>query len=85
VEAFAKLPATAARVKYVKVGWLDGMGDVITETIQYWEPRRLIYNVALALLVLGVTFYYHPSLSVLVRLKPIVGLLVMAVVANALY
>jgi hypothetical protein len=60
------------------------MKDIITETIRYWEPRRLVYNVVLALTVLAVGWYHHPSVSGLAW-QPVLGLLLLAVIANGLY
>ena len=32
-----------------------GVREMLTDAIRYWEPRRLIYNVALA----GVVGFHH--------------------------
>jgi hypothetical protein len=60
------------------------MKNIITESIRYWEPRRLAYNAALVLFVLGITLYHRASLSTLTW-QPVAGLLLMAVIANVLY
>jgi hypothetical protein len=60
------------------------MKNIITESIRYWEPRRLAYNAALVLVVLGITLYHHPSFGGLTW-QPVAGLLLMAVIANVLY
>jgi hypothetical protein len=60
------------------------MKNIITESIRYWEPRRLAYNAALVLVVLGITLYHHASLSTLTW-QPVAGLMLMAVIANVLY
>jgi len=51
------------------------MKDIITESIRYWEPRRLVYNAALGLVVLGMTLYHHPSLSTVMEWQAILGLM----------
>jgi hypothetical protein len=60
------------------------MQNIITESIRYWEPRRLAYNAALVLVVIGITLYHHPALGGLAW-QPVAGLLLMAVIANVLY
>ena len=60
------------------------MKDIINESIRYWEPRRIAYNVILALVVVASTFYHHQFFAVL-DWQPLVGLLLCAVVANVLY
>jgi hypothetical protein len=41
------------------------MNTLITESLRYWEPRRLAYNAALALVVAGTMLYHHAPLSTL--------------------
>ncbi len=60
------------------------MKDIITDSIRYWEPRRLAYNAVLALVVLSITMYHQASWSALTW-QPIAGLLLMAMIANVLY
>jgi ABC-type enterochelin transport system permease subunit len=60
------------------------MQKIITESIRYWEPRRLIYNAALGIFVLGFALYHRASLSALTW-QPVAGLMLAAVVANLLY
>ncbi|HEY3760818.1 MAG TPA: hypothetical protein VGN23_03630 [Verrucomicrobiae bacterium] len=60
------------------------MKEIITDSIRYWESRRIVYNAALAL-VLGASYwYYHPSLDALCW-QSVIGLLLAAVIANVLY
>lgn len=57
----------------------------ITDAIKYWEPRRVVYNLVLALIVV----YY--ALPVVLREREFpwitgaLGLFVLAVIANILY
>jgi hypothetical protein len=58
------------------------MKEIITDSIRYWEPRRIIFNVALGGVV-AASFYY--SSEPMASLKPWSLLLVSAVIANAFY
>jgi ABC-type enterochelin transport system permease subunit len=60
------------------------MKDIVTESLRYWEPRRIAFNAVLALVVAGSFFYYQPPLSAL-GWPPLIGLLLAAVLANVLY
>ena len=60
------------------------MKDIVTDSLRYWEPRRIAYNAILALVVAGSAFYYHPPLAAL-GWHPVIGLLFAAVLANVLY
>jgi len=60
------------------------MQKIISESLRYWEPRRLVYNAVLTAVVLSLAAYHHVSISTLAW-QPLLGLLVMAVVANVLY
>jgi len=60
------------------------MKEIITDSIRYWEPRRIVFNAALALVLVASYGYYQPSLASL-HWQPVIGLLLMAVIANVLY
>jgi len=60
------------------------MKDIINESIRYWEPRRIAYNVILALVVIGSFLYHKQSLATL-DWPAVVGLFLAAMLANALY
>jgi hypothetical protein len=60
------------------------MKDIVTDSLRYWEPRRVAFNAVLALVVAGSFFYHQPSLAALTW-QPVIGLLLAAVLANALY
>ncbi|MGD0251517.1 MAG: hypothetical protein ABSC01_02340 [Verrucomicrobiota bacterium] len=60
------------------------MKDIVTDSLHYWEPRRVAFNAVLALVVAGSFFHHQPSLAALTW-QPVIGLLLAAVLANALY
>ncbi len=60
------------------------MKDIVTDSLRYWEPRRVAFNAVLALVVAGSFFCYQPSLATLTW-QPVIGLLLAAVLANVLY
>jgi len=59
--------------------------DMVTDSIRYWEPRRLIYNAVLALIVLGYFFASWPASRSTVTFNGILLLFVLAVLANICY
>jgi len=60
------------------------MKEIITESLHYWEPRRIAYNAVLGLVVAGSIFYHQPTFTDL-GWQPVIGLLSAAVLANVLY
>ncbi|MFZ0827107.1 MAG: hypothetical protein WAO02_06765 [Verrucomicrobiia bacterium] len=60
------------------------MKEIITDSLRYWEPRRLAYNAVLGLVVAGSFAYHQPSLAA-PGWQPVIGLLLAAVLANGLY
>jgi ABC-type enterochelin transport system permease subunit len=60
------------------------MKDIVTESLRYWEPRRIAFNAVLALVVAGSFFYHQPTPAAL-GWRPVIGLLFAAVLANVLY
>ncbi|MGH8211694.1 MAG: hypothetical protein ACREPP_00525 [Rhodanobacteraceae bacterium] len=59
--------------------------DILSDAIRYWEPRRAIYNLALATVVIifAVTFWPEVRPHLTFGLAP--ALLVLAVLANLCY
>ena len=56
-----------------------------TEAIRYWEPRRLIYNLALATVV-AVTFWLQlPHAKSALTIDSVLWLFLLAVLANVAY
>jgi len=59
--------------------------DLAADALRYWESRRLVYNGALFLVVLGhVVSGWPASRSILVR-TPLLGFFLLAVLANICY
>ncbi|KAB2927113.1 MAG: hypothetical protein F9K25_14910 [Candidatus Contendobacter sp.] len=59
--------------------------DLITDAICYWEPRRLVYNGVLAVLVLVWAWSALPSWSSRAGRPALATLFVLAVAANVAY
>ena len=60
------------------------MKEIITDSLRYWEPRRVAYNAALGLVVAGSCLHHQPSPAALTW-QWVAGLWLAAVFANALY
>ena len=59
--------------------------QIITDAIAYWEPRRLIYNAALAIVTVIGHFTSTASWKPTVGFDMALGLFFLAVIANILY
>ena len=59
--------------------------DMATDALRYWEPRRLIYNVVLAAIVLWHFFLAWPASKTVITLNGVLGLFLLAVLANVVY
>lgn len=59
--------------------------EVLSDAIRYWEPRRIAYNIALALVVLGWTVAAWPHFRDSLGFEHLLPLFVLAVLANACY
>jgi hypothetical protein len=57
---------------------------IVTDSLRYWEARRIAFNAVLALVVAG-SFFYHQSSLAALGWQPLIGLLFAAVLANVLY
>jgi len=54
-------------------------------SLRYWEPRRLIYDAVLALVVLGHFVARWPDSRNVVSIDAVLGLFILAVLANVAY
>ncbi len=59
--------------------------DYATDAIRYWEPRRLIYNAALAAIVLFYFFKSYPASRSEITWEAAQGIFLLAVLANVAY
>ena len=59
--------------------------ESLAGAIRYWEPRRLIYNVVLAAIVLIYFGINYPATKSLVSIDSVLGLFLLVVLANVAY
>lgn len=59
--------------------------EISSNAIRYWEPRRLIYNVVLALIVVGYALANWPETQQRLSLDAVLSLCILAVLANVCY
>jgi hypothetical protein len=59
--------------------------EMVTDAIRYWEPRRLIYNAILALIVIGYFFGSLPESRAALSFDGFLFVFILAVLANLCY
>ena len=59
--------------------------ESLTAALRYWEPRRLIYNLVLAGIVLTCFGIYYPRSRSAISINSLLFLFLMAVLANVAY
>src|ERR1041385_2343884 len=59
--------------------------DYFTNAISFWEPRRVLYNVILALIVLAYFVAGYPGSKAVLSIDFALGLFLLAVGANICY
>ncbi len=59
--------------------------QALSDALRYWEPRRIVYNAALGLVVLVVFLANLPSSRSSLNFDLLQGLFVLAVLANVAY
>ena len=62
-----------------------GIREILTDALQFWEWRRLFYNLALAAVVLLKFAYWWPASKVVLRFDALLGMFLLAVLANVSY
>jgi hypothetical protein len=77
-EARTDPPATVA-------GFISRAAGYVADALRYWEPRRVIYNVALATVVLGHVAVGWPESRDTLSLNVLLGFFLLAVLANVCY
>ena len=64
---------------------LSRVSAYAANALQYWEPRRLVYNGALALVVVGHFVAALPASREKLSLDLVLGMFLLAVLANVAY
>ena len=64
---------------------VPSFGEVFTDALRYWEPRRIGYNGVLALVVLGWVVFTWPHFRSAFTWNSVLVLFVLAVLANVCY
>src|SRR2546422_9061841 len=59
--------------------------ELAAETLKYWEPRRVVYNVVLAAVVIFYFALAWPRSRMFVSVNAVLFLFILAVVANICY
>ena len=74
----AQTPATVA-------GFITRAAGHVADALRYWEPRRVIYNVVLAAVVIGHVVVASPESRGRLSVNVLLGLFFLAVLANVCY
>jgi hypothetical protein len=59
--------------------------ESLTDAIRFWEPRRVIYNLVLSLIVVIYFMMGYPASRAALSIDFILGLFLLAVIANVAY
>jgi hypothetical protein len=59
--------------------------ESVSDALRFWEPRRLAYNAVLSLIVLFYFLRAYPASRTVLTLDSILGLFLLAVLANVAY
>lgn len=60
-------------------------GELAGNALRYWEPRRLLYNLALTAVVVGHVVARWPASKIFLTRDTFLGLFLLAVLANMAY
>ncbi len=61
------------------------IGEMVADALRYWEVRRLLYNSVLAAVVLAHFAHAWPASRVFLQRDNLLGVFVLAVLANVAY
>jgi hypothetical protein len=64
---------------------MQTLRESLTDAIRYWEPRRLVYNFALAVVVFACFWFAYPKSKSDLSLDVALVVFLMAVLANVAY
>src|SRR2546429_7882584 len=78
-------PSTGSRVKIELPMDTPTFRESVSDAIRFWEPRRLVYNAVLSVIVLFYFFRAYPASKAVLTLDSILGLFLLAVLANVAY
>lgn len=59
--------------------------EFLTDAIRFWEPRRVVYNLVLAAIVITYFGLGYPGSKSVINLDFALGLFILAVIANIAY
>src|SRR5260370_28203168 len=59
--------------------------ESVSDAMRFWEPRRLVYNALLSVIVLFYFFKAYPASKAILTLDSILGLFLLVVLANIAY
>jgi hypothetical protein len=59
--------------------------ESVSDAMRFWEPRRLIYNALLSVIVLFYFLRAYPASKAMLTLNSVLGLFLLAVLANVAY
>jgi hypothetical protein len=68
-----------------RAGFLSRLSTYAANALRYWEPRRIAYNLALAAVVVSEFFLAWPASREKVSFDLLLGLFILAVLANIAY
>lgn len=63
----------------------DDLRAYATDAIKFWEPRRILYNLALAAIVIAYFAIGYPASKAALTVDFCLGLFLLAVIANVAY
>jgi hypothetical protein len=66
-------------------GFVARLSSYVAQGLRYWEPRRLVYNAILGLVVVGHFLLGWPGSREKLSFDLILGLFILAVLANIVY
>ena len=66
-------------------GFFARLSTYAANALRYWEPRRLVYNAILGLVVIGHLFLRWPAAREKVSFDLVLGFFILAVLANVAY
>lgn len=62
-----------------------GIREILNDALRFWEWRRVFYNLVLAAIVLGKFARYWPATKIALKLDSLLGVFLLAVLANVAY